>query len=82
MNKISLLSIIALFLFQACAQEPKKNEEVKIEIPKTEIIYTLNDYLKEDKALGILFGSGLIVRELVKKNFFLAILISTHTFKQ
>ena len=51
MNKISLLSIIALFLFQACAQEPKKNEEVKIEIPKTEIIYTLNDYLKEDKAL-------------------------------
>ena len=51
MTKISLLSIVALLLFQACAQEPKKIEEVKIEIPKTEIVYSLNDYLKEDAAL-------------------------------
>ena len=45
MTKLSLISIIALFLFQACAQETKKAQN-KIIIPKHEGTYYLNDYLK------------------------------------
>ncbi len=50
MNRIFLISIVALFLFQACAQE-KKQERKKIEIPKIEKQYSLNDFLKEDATL-------------------------------
>lgn len=50
MNKLALISLIALFLFQACAQEAKQ-ERKKIEIPKTQKEYTLSDYLKEDETL-------------------------------
>ena len=48
MIKLSLLSILVLFLFQACAQDKKMDETRKIVIPKTEVIYSLNDYLKEN----------------------------------
>ncbi len=51
MTKLSLLSILVLFLFQACAQDKKMDETIKIEIPKTEVIYTLSDYLKENETL-------------------------------
>lgn len=51
MNKLALISLVALFLFQACAQETKQAERKKIEIPKTQKEYTLTDYLKEDEAL-------------------------------
>lgn len=51
MKKITSISLIALFLFQACAQEPKQVEKKKIIIPKHTKEYTLSDYLKEDKEL-------------------------------
>jgi len=55
MIKISLFSFVALFLFQACAQDTKLEEKKvapkKIEVPKTEIIYTLKDYLSENETL-------------------------------
>ena len=51
MTKLSLLSILVLFLFQACAQDKKMDETIKIEIPKTEVVYTLSDYLKENETL-------------------------------
>ncbi len=50
MIKFSLISLIALFLFQACAQEIKTVKK-KIIIPKHEITFSLNDYLKENTAL-------------------------------
>ncbi len=50
MTKLSLISLIALFLFQACAQE-SKTEKKKIIIPKSEINFTLNDYLKDNAQL-------------------------------
>ena len=50
MIKFSLISLIALFLFQACAQEIKTVKK-KIIIPKHEITFSLNDYLKENIAL-------------------------------
>ena len=51
MTKLPLLSILVLFLFQACAQDKKMDETIKIEIPKTEVLYTLTDYLKENETL-------------------------------
>lgn len=51
MTKLSLLSILVLFLFQACAQDKKKVESKKIEIPKTVEIFNLSDYLKENTSL-------------------------------
>ena len=50
MTKLSLISLIALFLFQACAQETK-TEKKKIIIPKSEIKFALNDYLKDNAQL-------------------------------
>jgi beta-N-acetylhexosaminidase len=50
MTKLSLISLIALFLFQACAQEIK-TEKKKIIIPKHEVEYVLNDFLKDNEAL-------------------------------
>ena len=60
MKKLSLISLIALFLFQACAQETKK-EQKKIVIPKHEITFSLNDYLKVntdlDKEVDAIFAA-------------------------
>ena len=50
MTKLSLISLIALFLFQACAQETK-TEKKKIIIPKSEVKFALNDYLKDNAQL-------------------------------
>ena len=50
MTKLSLISIIALFLFQACAQETKTGQK-KINLPKHESTFSLNDYLKENTDL-------------------------------
>ncbi len=50
MTKLSLISLIALFLFQACAQDTK-TEKKKIIIPKSEIKFALNDYLKDNAQL-------------------------------
>ena len=50
MTKLSLISLIALFLFQACAQE-SKTENTKIIIPKSEVKFALNDYLKDNAQL-------------------------------
>ena len=51
MTKLSLISLIALFLFQACAQDVKKEERKKIILPKHEIEFKLDDYLTENKDL-------------------------------
>lgn len=61
MTKISLISLIALFLFQACAQEVKKEERKKIVIPKHDVEFKLDDYLSEnaelDKAVEEIFAA-------------------------
>lgn len=58
--KISLIGLIALFLFQACAQE-NKQEKKKIVIPKSEIKFALTDYLKNnaqlDKEVDAIFAA-------------------------
>ena len=60
MMKISLIGLIALFLFQACAQE-NKQEKKKIVIPKSEIKFALTDYLKNnaqlDKEVDAIFAA-------------------------
>jgi len=60
MTKLSLISLIALFLFQACAQETKTGQK-KIIIPKHETTFSLNDYLKEntdlDKEVDAIFAA-------------------------
>ena len=50
MTKLSLIGLIALFLFQACAQDVKTAKK-KISIPKNEINFSLNDYLNENSQL-------------------------------
>jgi len=58
--KISLIGLIALFLFQACAQENKQGKK-KIVIPKSEIKFALTDYLKNnaqlDKEVDAIFAA-------------------------
>jgi beta-N-acetylhexosaminidase len=51
MIKFPLFFIVALFLFQACAQDPKSNSPSKRIIPKYELNFTLADYLGTKKEL-------------------------------
>lgn len=50
MTKLSLISLIALVLFQACAQDTKPSKK-KISIPKHETNFTLTDYLSTNSEL-------------------------------
>lgn len=52
MKKIAILGLVGMFLFQACAQEPKKAQErKKIVLPKHKTEFKLADFLTENKEL-------------------------------
>ncbi|MDP4637980.1 MAG: hypothetical protein NWS43_09015, partial [Crocinitomicaceae bacterium] len=53
MNKLILVSVVVLSLFQSCAQPVAKKEKSAVETVKKEIKkeYVLADYLKEDADL-------------------------------
>jgi len=53
MNKLILVSVVVLSLFQSCAQPAEKKEKSAVETVKKEIKkeYVLADYLKEDAEL-------------------------------